>query len=415
VSNRAAFSREDVADAERGAPSVALDTYAAARGLRFLDHATVGGYRAALPCDPQWQWGVMQGWLPGGQHGILAHEALGIPCFGGTIEWSGEFHGVRIDTGERITVGDVVLSMIPVVDLFTGWRSDEFVIEPARAPCTVAAVRVPETTPVVPFLRIDRRDEAPPFDFGNLVGLEELGFPGWRVQSDPPADFELLQTLLADPVGAVLHRHAGDGLFQVVVAFGTLVVRRNGYLADAGELDELAQTASAIADRLRQICLERVQPQPFERPLPQPTWHVGIGEGPRGFRLDDDWKAWALTAAANYGLTLEDGVAYHRAFPSLPVPGFARVVLNGPLPALGRTGRLVVHNEPGGSRPAVLVPAPPGLASSVPDGDRVDTEPPVKLEVRDGLAAVWSLTSYWGNYMAGDVDAFLANAARVMR
>jgi len=35
--------------------------------------------------------------------------------------------------------------------------------------------------------------------------------------------------------------------------------------------------------------------------------------------------------------------------------------------------------------------------------------------VRDGLAGVYTVTSYWGNAMAGDVGALLANAAHVLR
>ena len=122
----------------------------------------------------------------------------------------------------------------------------------------------------------------------------------------------------------------------------------------------------------------------------------------------------ASATAGRLGLALEGAVAYHRAFPSVPAPGFAKVVMRGTLPVLGVFGRLVVHTEPGASRAAVLVPAPEGVTSG-PDGDRIETEPPVRLEVRDGLAGVYTVTSYWGNAMAGDVDALLANATYVLR
>jgi hypothetical protein len=39
----------------------------------------------------------------------------------------------------------------------------------------------------------------------------------------------------------------------------------------------------------------------------------------------------------------------------------------------------------------------------------------VRLEVRDGLAGIYTVSSYWGNAMAGDVDALLAAAAFVLR
>jgi hypothetical protein len=65
--NRAAFSRDDVEDAKRGAPAIDLREYAARGGLEFLDHATPAGFRAALPCDPGLQSNVLRGVLPGGE------------------------------------------------------------------------------------------------------------------------------------------------------------------------------------------------------------------------------------------------------------------------------------------------------------------------------------------------------------
>lgn len=38
----------------------------------------------------------------------------------------------------------------------------------------------------------------------------------------------------------------------------------------------------------------------------------------------------------------------------------------------------------------------------------------VRLEIADGLLAAWSVNSYWGGAMAGDLDAFCASAAAVL-
>lgn len=55
------------------------------------------------------------------------------------------------------------------------------------------------------------------------------------------------------------------------------------------------------------------------------------------------------------------------------------------------------------------------MTSASPDGDRSDTDPAVRMEVRDGLAGIYTVSSYWGSAMAGDVDALLAAAAEVLR
>lgn len=417
MGNRAAFSSDDVEDARRGHPAAGLTGYAQARDLRYVDRATVGGYRAALPCEPAFQFNVMAGWLPGGEHGVLAHEALALPRVGDAVAWSCPLYGLDTKSrgGGRV-VRDVALALLPGGDLFTGWGGPEPDVEPVRAPCTVAAVRVPESSPVQAFLRIDTVDQAPPFEFGNQAWLEGRGVPlrGWLVQGQPDPAPDFLAEVLADPVGPMLEAHGGAGLLQLVLAYGTLVVRRNGFLAGEAQLDDLASFASLLAGRVRTACRARVAPQPFGVALPPPTWRTGIGGTPAAFEPEPHWQQWATDAAARYGLELEDPFAYHHAFPSVPVPGFARVVLRGTLPGLGLAGRLVVHQEPGGARPAVVLPVAPGARATSPDGDRVDTDPPVRVEVRDGLAGVWSLTSYWGNAMAGDVDAFLASAARVL-
>jgi hypothetical protein len=49
---------------------------------------------------------------------------------------------------------------------------------------------------------------------------------------------------------------------------------------------------------------------------------------------------------------------------------------------------------------------PPG---GLPFGDHA-----ARLEISDGLLAVWSTTSWTGNAMVGDLDAFCAAAAAVI-
>ena len=86
---RASFAPQDSADAKRGHPEGDLRGYAAQRGLEFLDHATPGGYRAAVPCEEELQFNVLRGALPGGEYGVVAHENLQIGWSENRSDWSG--------------------------------------------------------------------------------------------------------------------------------------------------------------------------------------------------------------------------------------------------------------------------------------------------------------------------------------
>src|SRR6185503_5775771 len=156
--------------------------------------------------------------------------------------------------------------------------------------------------------------------------------------ADPAAPADLLDAFLAEPVASTLQAHAGDPLFQVLITCATLVVRRNGWIADPAQLDELCGFASSLARNARAACRARLPRQSFEEALPAPAWQTGA------------------PPVHGFALALEGAVAYHRAFPSVPAPGFAKVVMRGTLPVLGVFGRLVVHTEPGASRAAVVVP-----------------------------------------------------------
>jgi hypothetical protein len=406
--NRASFAAKDRHDAKRGHPDFDLRAYAAERDLEFLDHATPAGFRAVLPGEAEWQHNVLRGTLPGGGHGILAHEGLPIDATGGDISWSWTFYFTRISTRGKLRIRDLFLWMLP----FGEWLTSSGETPDVHAPCTTAAVRVPESAAPLTTLRIDRRRGAPPYEFGNREKLDDVGLPGWRMQAAPKPDPATVGRLLAAPVDQLLSAHAEDGLFQVVVWSATLLVRRNGYLRDPSELDELARAASLLGDRVREVCLPLADPQPFHAELPPPAWRDP--QAPRDLTFDPIamWERWALDTAAARRLELEDSRAYHRAFPSVPVPGLAYVVMRGELPGLGR-GRLVVHRERNSARPAVLLAAPPGAAPTPPGGER-DPDRAVVREVRDGLLSVWSTTSYWGDAMAGDLDDFLTRAAAVL-
>lgn len=394
--SRAAFSRASIDDAKRGYPATDLSGYADRRGLEWMGEMTPAGYRAVVPGKPETQSNVMRGVLPGGEYGVMAHEGLEIPFSADSLDWGGTFYGLRVVAG-----GVGLRGMLP----FSGRTNTALV----RVPCTVAGARVPETAGTQTSLRIDTRRSAPPFTASNRVKLDSrVGEKGWSVWGVPKLDPRLIDSLLEGPVTELLRAHSRDGLFQIVVWWGTLVVRRDGYLGGADDLDALAQAAGLLAGRLREACRALADPQPLGVELPPPVWHLP-GDPAAVFNPEQMWGRWATATAARYGLTLEDPLSFHRAFPAVPIPGQARLVFRGALPELG-DGRLVIGRERDASRPAILLGARPGVPDT-PPGGTLHADLGVRVEVRDGMHAVWATGSYWGSAMAGDLDQFLTAAA----
>jgi hypothetical protein len=99
-------------------------------------------------------------------------------------------------------------------------------------PCTVAAVRVPQTGGTLTALPLDRRRSAPPFPSGKRTKLGELvGQWGWDLHTLEKPDPDVVARLAAEPVARLLRARTDRGLFQAVAWWGTLVVRRNGFLS----------------------------------------------------------------------------------------------------------------------------------------------------------------------------------------
>lgn len=392
--NRAAFSPDDVEDSKRGHPDFDLREYAARHDLEFLDHGMPAGFGAALPCQEERQSNVLRGTLPGGRYGVMGHEGLEIGYSTDSPDWGGTFYGerVKLKGNWNLLSGDAPSAVV-------------------RLPCTVAGVRVPETAGTHPYIRIDTRRSSPPFSFTNRTKLDDLvGVKGWSVWCEPKPDPETVERLVADPVAGLLRAHSDDGLFQVVVWWGTLVVRRNGFLRPEA-LDELARAASLMAERLREVCVPLAEPRPFDAQLPPPP-SDGARDLPAGFHPGEEWRKRALDTAERHGLALENPVAYHRAFPSVPVPGTAYIVLRGEIPHVG-PGRLVVHRERDDARAAVVMAAPRG-AEPTPAGGLPFREHAARLEVAAGLLAVWSMNSWSGYALLDHLDEFCTSAAAVI-
>jgi hypothetical protein len=177
-------------------------------------------------------------------------------------------------------------------------------------------------------------------------------------------------------------------------------------------LDALAQAACAAGEALREAVLPEADPRPFESELPGVDWPPS-GVSLSGRFPPSPWLEALHGCAAELSMTLEDPAAYHRAFPSLPVPGRAFAVLRGTLPGTQVPARIAFHQErplhDNQGRTALLLKAAPGAQETPPWGVRV-SEPRLGYAVRDGIVSLWILRSSGRNGDLGDLSGFLTTA-----
>ena len=200
----------------------------------------------------------------------------------------------------------------------------------------------------------------------------------------------------------------------MILTFGTLGVRCNGYLATADALDALAGAASSIAVGLSDVCAAYHEPRPVDTVLAP-----ALGAPP-------DWAPWFpqpaplwvntfRVAADKYGLTLEEPTDLHRALPKLPMPGVAQGILRGVLPGAGVDGRLVFNGQGGATegsmRVSVVIAAPPG-ARPTPVGGVNVPDARLCVELVDDVAACWNLDRTVEGFDAGEFCTAALGAIR---
>jgi len=396
-----AFAPADVSDAKRRRPDVDLSGYAARRGLDTLGSRNAAGFFAALALDEQLQFNVLRGKLPGGEQGILFHHVLPLP-----VDPDGNGRGLCMSVyrppGAKLRLRDFVGNLIPFVDLAVDVVTE--LRRPAEAgdplgscvgvPSTVAAVLVPEVA-----LAQFTIDNMPKPWIVPHHG-EDLG--GWTLLSREAPDRRLLDRFLSERAREVLDLLGSRAYARLEVKYGTLAVRVNGFLRDEAELDGLAHAASLLARELRAAGELVADRRPFDRPLPAPE---RAAPPPWGDPLDA--YAW------KHRLALEDPSAYHRAFPSLAVPGRAFAVMRGEL-ADGVIGRVAWHTEKSlvtnnDGRNAVLLPAGPGAVPTPRAGVRLADEA-LTYWIGAGILAVWELRSKELRGDLGDMEALIPRA-----
>lgn len=358
----AAWDVRDVADARRRRPAVDLSGWAAGRGLDFHGSANTSGWSAVLPGEPELQFNVVRGTSAGGRDVCLWHCRHPVPVAwqaGGPALGGEDHHDLRLQ--------------VPLP------RAGDAAPGHVGLPCTTAGAAVPEAA------------LTPAFGVTLRRGVPEGG-PG------PAA------ALVDGALGELLRRGARHAVFELSYRFGVLLLRRNGYADEAG-MDELLTMLDAGA---RALCVAASPPAPlpFATELP-----------PSRDRPPAPLLAEVRRLARHHRLRSEDPRHYHRAFPTVPVPGTAWAVLRGRLPGAGVLARLALHTEAplpdGVGRTALLLPS--GSAAATPPGGRqlLGAPVPLRYAVVDGLFAAWVTRSGAGGL--GDVVTLLSEGTALAR
>lgn len=328
-------------------PRIDLRPWAQRHGLRHVGNELIRGAVPALPPDPDHRFNVVMG-LPGGTKGVVAHVV-------------------------RRLADNSIDSARPIF---------------AHEPWTVVALPVPEAVGTLLRFHAGRPDEIAENEWSARV---DLGVPGVAASAAPGTDRRVLTALL--DAGATELLRDQTHLTAVHFAFGCLWVERQAFL-DVEDLERLAARGAALARALAGASLAVLEPVPFDRPLPAPAWLDGPGvaghslfTGREGEGLDAPVLTPALAdfvrgIPAARGLEAEDALAFHRAFPRLPLRGQAIAVFRGDL-GRGRIGRVVATNE-------VWLPERSGsdvalLGVNAPDAAPREHGEGVRVSIADGV------------------------------
>ncbi len=396
--SREALKKQRMEDGRRGHPNVDLRDYADARGLDHRGQSAQAGFLAAFGMSEDLQFNVLRGTLPGGEHGVVFHDAKMIEG-GNTF---GSTYGKQLSGTRPAKLGLRLRDLVPFGDAFDTagfWK----------VPYTTAAVRVPEAAGVLLGLNAGRPAERGALRTGIWREVAGVRLPGWAFGTRDRADEAAVREAVEGPLTELLTKTQPLG-FEVLFRFGTLVVSQQHYAREAEELDALCEKASWLAGELRAIATRHARPLGFDVRLPEPFWLERVRALPAGDSVlgGDAQNLGSVRALADEtGMEPEDAFAFMRGFGRLGAPGEAFGVLRGTLPGTDVHGRLVGGIE----RPAwdtfkaidkaltrkiagpfgcdtVLVPLDPG----VPDTPGAAGERWIeggRALVRDGVLVAW--------------------------
>lgn len=189
--------------------------------------------------------------------------------------------------------------------------------------------------------------------------------------------------------------------------YGQLVVFQQNFLKQPEDLDTFCELISWLAREIREISGATLTPQPFETELPPPEWLDAVAAkldeqhilAPQGVMLER-----VVRTAQERGLVLENSLAFHRAFPQLPIPGEAFGVMRGDgirlLCCIERSIRDIsqlkdLFPNPGGPVGADVAVLPaPGVPDTDDGGDGLLADD-TRYAVRDGILCVWRRRDRW--------------------
>ena len=345
----AAFASEDVEDARRGHPDFDLRAYAAARGLDYQESGAPPNFETVVPAWPEYVSNSVSGVLPGGEVGVLEHELM-------EVEVSTGKTGPRM--GGKL-FDEVYVKKDPFFFQPSYWKrpkNEAFAGNAIWIPTTRLMARVPQAA-LVPRTMAVQSDRVP------SMGRYELdlhGLSGFALRYGEEAENPaFLDRLFSGRAGQFLAR-ADSAYVDLDLDSGIVAVRCNGFLRGEEALDRLAAGFSQVVAGVREACAPDLDPRPFDERLPEAPW-VDREHPPSGYldlMTSPWWEGWRQTAAA-LSMDLEDPKAYHRAYPSNPVPSAAVAVMRDTTPE-GWLYRLAFHRarDPMGARAAGVFAAP---------------------------------------------------------
>jgi hypothetical protein len=401
---RADDYRELAESAKRGKPDFDLTGWAASRGLDVRGSKGQSGYLSVTcPWSPDILFNVVRGNWPGGNHGVLCHEARVVNTY-----TSGTFHGGETTApDDDWNIGRLVLWGLNPFSL--GGDGEQWF----KVPYTSAGTRVPHLATITG-LHVARRAERHEDD--NAVWttrpLDDLGVSGhWVAAIRRNSEEAVAERLLAGPIRDILREPQGLG-FELRVEYGQAIVSRQDFVRKDEDLDALVASAERLAAGVREICVPAFGTRSLDAEIEPPEWLEAVRRKPR--QKATSWPIGALVdrvvaIADERGLAVEDPLGFHRAFPELNVPGQAFGVMRGRLPGTALSGRLLccaerrmwfpeemrerLTNPPGavGADVAVIAVSH-DTPATVPEGE---IEGDLRVAVADGVLTAWRTRRTW--------------------
>jgi hypothetical protein len=236
--------------------------------------------------------------------------------------------------------------------------------------------------------------------------------------ADDRCDLDLLERVVRGPLGDALSRSDQLG-FSVEYKFGQLIVTCQDFLHDPAELDAFASTACSIADGIEDVDPPGPLPASFDAALPEPEWLGFVAEHLDERNVDAGSGAWLeplVRYAGQKGMRVEDPVAFHRAFASLPLPGMAFGGASAPgiriATACEQRIRDVDHYKPewpdaGLTIGCDMVLQPTSAANTQPGDGEVHEG--LRYAVREGVLLVSAMRDRWQFDEAG-MDALVTGS-----